>query len=42
MYNIGGQALWEVFPGLIRQRCQVDFRRNVIDQMSSGYRNRMH
>ena len=36
------QALREAFPGLIWQRCQAHFRRNVIDQTPSGYRDRMH
>jgi transposase-like protein len=42
------QALREAFPGLVWQRCHteeflgVHFRRNVIDQTPSGYRDRMH
>ncbi len=36
------QALREGFPGLIWQRCQAHFRRNVIDQTPSSYRDRMH
>jgi len=36
------QALREGFPGLIWQRCQAHFRRNVLDQTPSGYRDRMH
>ena len=36
------QALREAFPGLIWQRCQAHFRRNVIDQTPSDYRDRMH
>ena len=36
------QALEEAFPGLIWQRCQSHFRRNVLDQTPSGYRNQMH
>jgi transposase-like protein len=36
------QALREAFPGLIWQRCQAHFRRNVIDQTLSDYRDRMH
>ena len=42
------QALREAFPGLIWQRCQteeslgVHFRRNVLDQTPSDYRDRMH
>ena len=36
------QALRGAFPGLIWQRCQAHFRRNVIDQTPSGYRDRMH
>ena len=34
------QALREAFPGLIWQRCQAHFRRNVIDQTPSGTRPR--
>jgi transposase-like protein len=37
-----GQALQESFPGLIWQRCQAHFRRNVLDQTPSSYRDRMH
>jgi transposase-like protein len=36
------QALKESFPGLIWQRCQAHFRRNVLDQTPSGFRDRMH
>ena len=36
------QALQECFPGLIWQRCQAHFRRNVLDQTPSGYRDEMH
>ncbi|MCS3658605.1 transposase-like protein [Salinibacter ruber] len=36
------QALKEAFPGLIWQRCQAHFRRNVLDRTPSGYRDRMH
>jgi transposase-like protein len=36
------QALQEAFPGLIWQRCQSHFRRNVLDQTPSGYRDQMH
>jgi len=36
------QALQESFPGLIWQRCQAHFRRNVLDQTPSGYRDEMH
>jgi transposase-like protein len=36
------QALKGTFPGLIWQRCQAHFRRNVLDQTPSGYRDRMH
>ncbi len=36
------QALREGFPGLIWQRCQAHFRRNVIDQTPSSYRDWMH
>ena len=36
------QALHEAFPGLIWQRCQSHFRRNVLDQTPSGYRDEMH
>ena len=36
------QALRESFPGLIWQRCQAHFRRNVLDQTPSSYRDRMH
>jgi len=36
------QALQEAFPGLIWQRCQAHFRRNVLDRTPSGYRNEMH
>jgi transposase-like protein len=36
------QALREAFPGLIWQRCQAHFRRNVLDRAPSDYRDRMH
>ena len=36
------QALQEAFPGLIWQRCQSHFRRNVLDRTPSGYRDEMH
>ena len=36
------QALQEAFPGLIWQRCQSHFRRNVLDRTPSGYRDQMH
>jgi len=36
------QALQEAFPGLIWQRCQAHFRRNVLDQTPSGYQDQMH
>jgi transposase-like protein len=36
------QALKGAFPGLIWQRCQAHFRRNVLDQTPSDYRDRMH
>ena len=36
------QALQEAFPGLIWQRCQSHFRRNVLNQTPSGYRDEMH
>ncbi|WP_240328160.1 IS256 family transposase [Salinibacter ruber] len=36
------QALQEAFPGLIWQRCQSHFRRNVLDQTPSDYRDEMH
>ena len=36
------QALQEAFPGLIWQRYQSHFRRNVLDRMPSGYRDEMH
>ena len=36
------QALQEAFPGLIWQRCQSYFRRNVLDRTPSGYRDEMH
>jgi transposase-like protein len=36
------QALEEAFPGLIWQRCQSHFRRNVLDQTPSSYRDEMH
>nr|WP_259204557.1 transposase [Salinibacter ruber] len=36
------QALREAFPGLIWQRCQAHFRRNVLGRTPSSYRDRMH
>jgi Transposase and inactivated derivatives len=36
------QALQEAFPGLIWQRCQAHFRRNVLDKTPSDYRDEMH
>ena len=36
------QALEEAFPGLIWQRCQSHFRRNVLDQTPASYRDQMH
>lgn len=36
------QALQEAFPGLIWQRCQSHFRRNVLDQTPASYRDQMH
>ncbi len=36
------QALQEGFPGLIWQRCQSHFRRNVLDQTPFDYRDEMH
>jgi len=36
------QALHASFPGLIWQRCQVHFRRNVIDQTPLPLRDQMH
>jgi len=36
------QALQEAFPGLIWQRCQSHFRRNVLDQTPTSYRDQMH
>jgi len=36
------KALQESFPGLIWQRCQAHFRRNVLDQTPSDYRDEMH
>jgi transposase-like protein len=36
------QALQEAFPGLIWQRCQSHFRRNVLDRTPSGYQDQMH
>ena len=35
------QALWEAFPGLIWQRCQAHFKRNVLDQTPASYKDRM-
>jgi len=36
------QALQEAFPGLIWQRCQAHFRRNVLDQVPAASKDRMH
>jgi transposase-like protein len=36
------QALQAAFPGLIWQRCQAHFRRNVLDRTPAGLRDRMH
>ncbi len=36
------QALQEAFPGLIWQRCQSHFRRNVSGRTPSDYRDEMH
>jgi len=36
------RALQEAFPGLIWQRCQSHFRRNVLDQTPASYRDQMH
>jgi transposase-like protein len=36
------QALHASFPGLIWQRCQVHFRRNVIDQTPPPLRDQLH
>jgi len=36
------QALEAAFPGLIWQRCQAHFRRNVMDRTPAGLRDRMH
>lgn len=36
------QALEAAFPGLIWQRCQAHFRRNVLDRTPTGLRDRMH
>jgi transposase-like protein len=36
------QALQECFPGLIWQRCQAHFRRNVLGRTPSDYRDEMH
>jgi len=36
------KALQETFPGLIWQRCQSHFRRNVLDQTPASYRDQMH
>ena len=36
------QALQEAFPGLIWQRCQAHFKRNVMDQTPSDYQDEMH
>ena len=35
------QALRESFPGLIWQRCQAHFKRNVLDQTPVSYKDRM-
>jgi transposase-like protein len=35
------QALREAFPGLIWQRCQAHFKRNVMDQTPASYKDRM-
>jgi hypothetical protein len=35
------QALREAFPGLIWQRCQAHFKRNVMDQTPASYKGRM-
>lgn len=35
------QALQESFPGLIWQRCQAHFKRNVLDQTPVSYKDRM-
>jgi len=36
------QALEAAFSGLIWQRCQAHFRRNVLDRTPTGLRDRMH
>lgn len=36
------QALREAFPGLIWQRCQAHFRRNVLDRTPASRKDRMH
>lgn len=36
------QALREAFPGLIWQRCQAHFRRNVLDRTPASQKDRMH
>ena len=36
------QALEAAFPGLIWQRCQAHFRRNVLDRTPTRLRDRMH
>jgi transposase-like protein len=36
------QALEAAFPGLIWQRCQAHFRRNVLDRTPTALRDRMH
>jgi transposase-like protein len=36
------QALEAAFPGLIWQRCQAHFRRNVLDRTPAALRDRMH
>lgn len=35
------QALKEAFPGLIWQRCQAHFKRNVLDQTPASYKDQM-
>ena len=36
------QALETAFPGLIWQRCQAHFRRNILDRTPAALRDRMH
>ena len=36
------QALQEAFPGLVWQRCQSHFRRNVLGRTPASYRDQMH